>query len=226
MSNEQIQEIKKAHPGPFAQKRAAGLTDEQAATVILSQIEHDAKHTPASIALAVAVAACELLKLTYHRTVSAFREAQAACAKAKEEDPDAQLPELLALEDPEVQDKLKQAQNSIDSLTATLGLRGERCRQLEAELTEALAGIASLRAERDTAADRIAELETAVTLKGTRILDLEGQLNTAINTRLESVAAAEAAQLARITQLEADLKTSQEALKKAEATPAPASRKK
>lgn len=46
-----ITELKAKHGETFQAKRAAGLTEQQAAQVLLTQIEHDAAHPPEAEAL-------------------------------------------------------------------------------------------------------------------------------------------------------------------------------
>jgi hypothetical protein len=97
MNPEQIQALKQAHPQEFAAKRAAGLSDAQAAHVIAAQIEHDKLHPPGPIALGKARNLVELFTTRFEQLKRLAQEALEAIAEASRLNPDLPGEELPSM---------------------------------------------------------------------------------------------------------------------------------
>lgn len=97
MNREQIQALKESHPELWATKKAAGLSDEQAAAVILAQIEHDKANPPHLIAAAKARSLIGLAIASISTAQAHITEAEKARAAALVLDPAADLPALTTL---------------------------------------------------------------------------------------------------------------------------------
>lgn len=92
MNREQIQALQELHPEAFAEKRAAGLTDQQAAAVIAAQIEHDKANPPHLIAAAKARSLIGLANNSLLTAQAHITEAEKARDEALALDPSADLP--------------------------------------------------------------------------------------------------------------------------------------
>ncbi len=100
MNAETIKALKESHPGLFAAKRAAGLSDAQAAEVIASQLEQDKLNSPARMALEKARSLADLARARFEQLKQLFVEACAAVELAADANPDlkpSQLPSIPAL---------------------------------------------------------------------------------------------------------------------------------
>lgn len=98
MTAEQIDELKKSHALLFAAKRAAGLSDAQAAQVIAAQIEHDLANPPEAEARRRVAAAAEVVRVHAARLQAAVAEAQKVADEVRAEFPGIEV-ELLTVGD-------------------------------------------------------------------------------------------------------------------------------
>jgi hypothetical protein len=162
MNPEQIQALKQAHPQEFAAKRAAGLSDAQAAHVIAAQIEHDKLHPPGPIALGKARNLVELFTTRFEQLKHLAQEALEAIAEASRLNPDLPGEELPSMPsfisgstDTSLREHLAKREQDVIDLGAANALKSERIEQLEAE------------------AEKIVELETELAELKPRLTGLQ-----------------------------------------------------
>lgn len=190
---ETIAELKASHADAWQQKRAAGLTEQQTAQVILSQIELDKTHPPE-------VEAARRIKQSrnhVHMQQQRFREALASHKRA--------VDEVAAL---------FPAGIDLEPFTLELGRTGADLTGLNKLLEEHRELVARQN-------ERIKELETEVDLKVERILQLEDQVKALIQERdqvlgdLDALKGVNEMHRIKLEKAETDLKASQAALEAA-----------
>lgn len=188
---ETIAELKASHADAWQQKRAAGLTEQQTAQVILSQIELDKTHPPE-------VEAARRIKQSrnhLHVQQQRFREALASHKRAMDEVA-VQFPDGIDLEPFTLE--LESSDADLSGLNKLL----EEHRELVARQNE-----------------RIKELEAGCDLKVERILQLEDQVKALTQERdqalgdLDSLKGVNEMHRIKLEKTEADLKAAQAALK-------------
>ena len=188
---ETIAELKVYHADAWQHKRAAGLTEQQVAQVILSQIAHDEAHPPELELISRARAAQQVAVIKVDQAVKAAADANALVEEIRRSFPDAELSFVSAA--PTAGD-LSDLSALLEEHRAMVARHSERIAELEGFL--------------DEQGKRLAEVLADAQCKAGRIEHLEHDLKAA----QEAVANAQG-KAGRIEQLEADLKAAQEAAK-------------
>lgn len=166
MSPEQIQAIKEAHKEEFALKRAAGLTELQAAQSIIAQIEHDKAHPPGPIALGKARNMVEIFTSRFEQLKKLAQEALEAIAEAARlnlDTPGDELPSLPSFISGSQDTSLREALAKREQEVIELGAKVVELEDELAELKPRLAGLQldhqALLKERDEATAYAAQLQ-------------------------------------------------------------------
>lgn len=88
---DQLNEIKAAHPAIWAAKKAAGLNDQLVASAILNQLAHDAEHPPEAEALRRVKAAAEMVQAQAGRLTTSRQDLERLLAEVRGQFPDIQI---------------------------------------------------------------------------------------------------------------------------------------
>lgn len=184
---ETIEELKKSHPDAWRAKRAASLTEQQAAQVILSQIEIDKANPPHLEAVKRAKGLVEIANL---------KASQFATVRIAAERMLAELGEHAELVDLTFIDPAGRPASTADL---------EQARAINADLNRLLDECREFGTRQD---ERIKELEADLAVKAERI----SQITDELQAQSEASTAACTAKDERIADLEADMRLSHEAL--------------
>lgn len=87
LPQEKLNEIKAAHPGIWAEKKAAGLNDQLVASAILNQLAHDAEHPPEAEALRRVKAAADIVQAMAGRLITSRQDLERLVAEVREKFP-------------------------------------------------------------------------------------------------------------------------------------------
>lgn len=164
MSPDQIQAIKEAHKEEFALKRKAGLSELQAAQVIVAQIEHDKAHPPGPIALGKARNLVEIFTSRFEQLKKLAQEAFEAIAEAARLGiHESDLPNLPVLITDSQDTSLREALAKREQEVIDLGAKVVDLETELAELKPRLTGLQldhqALLKERDEATAHAAQLQ-------------------------------------------------------------------
>lgn len=161
MNREQIQALQEVHPEAFAEKRAAGLTIEQAAAVILAQIEHDKANPPHLIAAAKARSLIGLANASLSTAQAHIAEAEKARAEALALDPSADLPAAFSPDiESEYEAEITELREELLKLQKINGEIVDRANATSEELAAREAEVAELGKSKITLKSQLAQLES------------------------------------------------------------------
>ncbi len=153
---ETIAELKASHADAWQHKRAAGLTEQQTAQVILSQIAHDEAHPPELELISRAKAAQQVAVIKAGQATKAAADANALVDEIRRSFPDVELEFVSAA--PTAGD-LSGLSAQLEEHRAMVARHSERMLELEGFLDEQGKRLAEVLADAQGKADRIEQLE-------------------------------------------------------------------
>lgn len=171
MNREQIQAMKDSYPEAFAAKKAASLSDEQAAAVIVAQIEHDKANPPHLIAAAKARSLIGLANNSLLTAQAHITEAEKARAKALALNPSADLPAAFSpdieseyeAQITELREELLKLQKINGDIVDRVNATSEELAAREAEVAELVKSKIALKSQLAQLESNNAELATKLT---------------------------------------------------------------